>query len=527
MARRARLRIEIVKIAKKWSLEKRKMILDIAFRVLPAITERTVAVGEAFGLGLDKEQEFPICKRFELEIGPKDIVYITGPSGSGKSVILRALKEELASLWTVADVDDVRIERGAPIIETLGSDVDEAIRLLSLAGLGDAFVWLRTFDELSDGQKHRYKLAKLVETGAQIWIADEFCSTLDRDTARIVAFSLQKIVRRLGKALIVATTHTDLFRDLGPTIHISKGLGDEISVRYYPDELVRCCSLLEEISFCLAKSASERREGRALIEKWHYRGRIPPFKRMFIAKRSGAVIGAVLFSPPYASCWARRMVFKHLPSLRELNTWVYTTSRIVVHPLYRGIGLGSALLKRALMASDRPYVELVAVMARYNPFAERAGMAKVCEKDPDPAVERAIRALKGLGIDTRLMASERYNLSVLSSMSEADIEALKEALRPLRLPGVMRALKEIKGPYPRASEWERALDRAGRPEIARVLSALAEARSKKVYLIWRSPHIPPGACPLDDLLREEWRGKLLRGVVSDGRAEEDTHPGYR
>ena len=510
--------VELVKIRKKWSPEKQKLVVNITFRVLPAITERTVAIGQAFGLGIDEAQEFPIYKHFELEIGARDIVYITGPSGSGKSVLLKVLKRELASFWPVADMADVEIERGVPIIETLGADVDEAIRLLSLAGLGDAFVWLRTYEELSDGQKHRYKLAKLMETRAQIWLADEFCSTLDRDTARVVAFSVQKLARKLGKGLIVATTHTDLFDDLGPTVHISKGLGADVSVRYYPDEPVRSCSLLGELSFGMAKDDLERRGGRALIEKWHYRGRLPPFKHMFVAKRRGHVVAVVLFSPPYVSCWARKIVFERAPSLRELNTWFYTASRIVVHPLYRGIGLGSALLRRALLASDRPYVELVAVMARYNPFAEKAGMIRVCEKEPDPRVEEAISALEGLGLDARLMASERYCLTKLSSMPEKGIRAIKDVLRPLRLPGVMKALKSVKGPYPKASQWEQALNKAGLPEIAKVLSALAEARSKKIYLIWRSPHIPFGSCPLDRLLREEWREKILRSVMGDDEA---------
>ena len=523
MAARAQFRVELVKIARKWCPGKRKLVLDIAFRILPALTERTVAVGEAFGLGVDKEQEFPIYRRFELEIGPRDVVYITGPSGSGKSVLLKALKRELASFWPVADVADVRAVRGIPIIETLGADVDDAIRLLSLAGLGDAFVWLRTYDELSDGQKHRYKLAKLIETGAQMWFADEFCSTLDRDTARVVAFGIQKLARKLGKGLVVATTHTDLFDDLGPSIHISKGLGDEVSVHYYPNRPVRSCSLMAEISFGVAKGDVERREGRALVEKWHYRGRLPPFKHMFIAKRRGRVVGVVLLSPPYVSCWARKAVFKRAPGLKELNRWFYTASRVVVHPLYRGIGLGSLLLKRALLASDRPYVELVAVMARYNPFAERAGMVRVCEKEPDPHVRASVRALEHLGIDTRLMASERYSLKALSSMSEGQLEAVREVLARLRSPGVMRALKGVRGPYPHVSEWERVIRGARVPELARVLSALAEAMSRKVYLIWRSPRFPPGSCPLDGLLKAEWREKLLGGVKSD----EEAGPSHR
>ena len=46
--------MRLAKIAKKWCPERRKFVFDIEFRVLPAITERTVAVAEAFGLGVDR-----------------------------------------------------------------------------------------------------------------------------------------------------------------------------------------------------------------------------------------------------------------------------------------------------------------------------------------------------------------------------------------------------------------------------------------------------------------------------------------
>jgi ABC-type ATPase with predicted acetyltransferase domain len=59
-----------------------------------------------------------------------------------------------------------------------------------------------------------------MESKAQFWIMDEFAATLDRDTAKIVAYSLQKLARQQGKAVLAATTHTDLFEDLNPSVHI-------------------------------------------------------------------------------------------------------------------------------------------------------------------------------------------------------------------------------------------------------------------------------------------------------------------
>jgi hypothetical protein len=47
-------------------------------------TPRSIVVSEAFGLGLDESRKFPVLDT-ELKIGPRDIVYITGDSGSGSA----------------------------------------------------------------------------------------------------------------------------------------------------------------------------------------------------------------------------------------------------------------------------------------------------------------------------------------------------------------------------------------------------------------------------------------------------------
>ena len=50
-----------------------------------------------------------------------------------------------------------------PLIETIGATVEEGLELLSRVGLNDAFLFLRTYSQLSDGQKYRYRIAKLIE----------------------------------------------------------------------------------------------------------------------------------------------------------------------------------------------------------------------------------------------------------------------------------------------------------------------------------------------------------------------------
>ena len=63
---------------------------------------------------------------------------------------------------------------------------------------------------------------------------DEFAACLDRDTAKIIAFNLQKIARQQGKAVIAATTHSDLHEDLTPNVLVHKRFGEEIQIDYYP-----------------------------------------------------------------------------------------------------------------------------------------------------------------------------------------------------------------------------------------------------------------------------------------------------
>jgi hypothetical protein len=82
---------------------------------------------------------------------------------------------------------------------------------MGLVGLSDAFLYMKRFTELSNGQQYRAMLAQLVASGCNIWLADEFCANLDEVTANLVADRLQKTSRQMGATLIVASSHPELF----------------------------------------------------------------------------------------------------------------------------------------------------------------------------------------------------------------------------------------------------------------------------------------------------------------------------
>jgi ABC-type ATPase with predicted acetyltransferase domain len=206
-----------------------KYLIDKRFSSSVERTPRVLEIAEAFGLGLSNK-EFVVFDNLEVEVNPGDVVYITGQSGSGKSLLLRGFKSlMLEGGLKVADLS-VLTPPDKPVIECLGKNTSHAADLLAKAGISDAWIYIRRPSEISDGQLYRLKLAMLMDIDADVWVADEFGAVLDRVTAKSVAFNMQKVARALGKTLIVATTHTDLREELGPSLTITKRFREKIIV---------------------------------------------------------------------------------------------------------------------------------------------------------------------------------------------------------------------------------------------------------------------------------------------------------
>lgn len=203
--------------------------IDRRFNTSVKRTPRVLEIAESFGLGLS-DKEFVVYDNLALEVRPADVVYITGQSGSGKSLLLKDLSAAMrAAGLKVADLNEVELP-DEPVIECVGKTIFEATDLLAKAGISDAYIYTRRPAELSDGQRYRLKLAKVMESGADVWIADEFGAVLDRATAKAVAFNVAKVARREGKTLMVATTHTDLVGELAPNLTITKLFQERISL---------------------------------------------------------------------------------------------------------------------------------------------------------------------------------------------------------------------------------------------------------------------------------------------------------
>lgn len=200
--------------------------VSLRYRIRNGSTERTNTIKEAFGV--DSEHAFsPVLEDFSLRIEPGDVALITGASGCGKSTFLKLLTMERSALrktlqWsgefprfagskigvlnTIFDlskslVDQVQIQ----------GNIREAIELLNSVGLTEAYLYIKRPNQISDGQRYRFAIAKLCDSEKPIWIADEFVSTLNPEMAAIVAKGIRKLAFKYGATLILAAPHIQNF----------------------------------------------------------------------------------------------------------------------------------------------------------------------------------------------------------------------------------------------------------------------------------------------------------------------------
>lgn len=180
--------------------------------------------------------------------------------------------------------------------------------------------------------------------------------------------------------------------------------------------------------------------------------------------------------------FGRKKVWKG--DMRQLQHDISIISRIVIHPKYRSIGLGEKLVRDTLLFAGTPCVEAVAVMAKYNPFFEKAGMQKVAESKPNKAVTEALAKLQKLDFDPMLLGSASYNHNVIKQTGTQAIIAILTELSQ-HYGGIRRRLANTKSPYPKHEEFTQKIAGATSTELAEALKRLSFTNQTKTYLFWK------------------------------------------
>lgn len=130
---------------------------------------------------------------------------IVGPSGSGKTSMGRQLYGPRA-IWRPNWPKDT------PVIDAIAPDAafDTVPAALSAVGLGSVPAWLRPYSVLSNGERFRADLARLIAEQPKRAVVDEFSSVVDRQIARIAAMAFAKAWRRGGGQAVLLSCHYDI-----------------------------------------------------------------------------------------------------------------------------------------------------------------------------------------------------------------------------------------------------------------------------------------------------------------------------
>lgn len=325
------------------------------------------------------------------------VLYITGESGCGKTTIAR----EIADALGVPFDSQIEIPHNKPLFLWGGESEEnqaETLKKLSYVGLSDAVLWLNYYNDLSDSQKARARMYLMLEKSDLI-IVDEFLSTLDRETAKAVAYCFQKAVRIQGKKLVAVTAHNDLQKYLQADYVI---LGEAFPSRWSIKK--NEYDLGNPILYDLIIKWGEKEDYKVCrLGELHYKG-----------KYTGG-------TKEYLFAYLNEKMVGVLVSTYNMHTGGRRISRLVVHPSYRGCGIGKKLVKEYL--SEFPDTDVVASMALYNPVFERAGMHRVDDVNiSSPAGLKS--ALKQHGFDFERWYDKQYlsgfcdNISARAMLSE-------------------------------------------------------------------------------------------------------------
>lgn len=196
-------------------------------------TPATRKIQQAFGVSRDMLTT-TLFADLSFKIQPGDIVLICGPSGAGKTTLLNLLGQQLRKPASLkpglqgqivvpprVSVSTLReIANGRPLIDALEtSRFEDALFALNVSGLAEPHLYVKRFHELSNGQRYRAMVARLIASPSDVWIADEFCATLDAITANIVSRNLRRCAKHLGVTVVLAAANWSSFvEELRPDV---------------------------------------------------------------------------------------------------------------------------------------------------------------------------------------------------------------------------------------------------------------------------------------------------------------------
>lgn len=258
------------------------------------------------GCDWERSAELPV-EGLDWKIG-----LIVGLSGSGKTSIgSRIFGEPIYDLYAGWDATK-------PIVDCIAPDGDfnAVTGALSAVGLGDVPAWLRPFPVLSNGEKFRAGLARLVCERPKRAVVVEFTSVIDRQIAKVGAAAFAKTWRKGDGQVVLLSCHYDIIEWLQPD-----WVYDMQEARFYNRDCLQRRPQLKLQIYKVRGTVFPR------LFKQHYYLDLPApvAAEYFVGFINGEPVCHVAVSPLFTA-------------------GAYRATRLVVMPEWQGIGVGTKFL---------------------------------------------------------------------------------------------------------------------------------------------------------------------------------------
>lgn len=151
---------------------------------------------------------FPDLSEREWNVG-----LIVGPSGAGKSTIAQKMFNQ-----ELHNSEDMKWAGNKAVIDNFPSDmpIKDITEILSSVGFSSPPAWLRPYNALSNGEKFRVEMARVLCENKGLSVVDEFTSVIDRTVAQIGSAAIAKTVRKRKQKFVAVSCHYDIEEWLQP-----------------------------------------------------------------------------------------------------------------------------------------------------------------------------------------------------------------------------------------------------------------------------------------------------------------------